>query len=116
MHSLSILQYNCDKSNGNKTKPLFDQLDWQVHLVAAIQEPGYSEQARTTYYPRGYRLLYEEKAKVCFMISKAVDMADWNWTSYGPNVGALNLRRRHCELTIINVYSEGTPPGPRIRR
>jgi hypothetical protein len=119
MNELSILQWNCCKSNGKKGRPILDQLDTNIHLIVALQEQGYVTQTDSTYCPPGYHLLYEPGAstRVCFMISKTVDVADWEWVPYSKHVAALRLKRRQCQMTIINVYSpgdEGQRPPPRL--
>src|SRR5437764_5047110 len=71
---LSIVQFNCGKSNHGAMRPIFDAMSPDTHCILAIQEPGFSKRTGTTYCPRGYKLVYDpnQESKVCFMIGDRI--------------------------------------------
>jgi Endonuclease-reverse transcriptase len=107
MLELAIIQYNCGNANAGACRPFFDSIAQANHQVIALQEPGYNKHTKSTYKPQGYSLAYEPAptTKVAFLVSRALQEADWSWKSYGPHVAALSLRAECGTVTIINVYN-----------
>ena len=113
---ITIIQYNCGNANYQAARPIFDAASPASHTVLAIQEPCFSERTRTTYCPRGYDLAYDPNptTRVCFMISKEVQLGCWSFQAHSPYVASLRLRTTDNTLTIINVYNPRSN-GPRIQ-
>jgi hypothetical protein len=113
MRELQIIQYNCGGANGSKARPVFDALDPERHSILAVQEPMIGND-RSTYCPMGYRLAISRggNPRTCFMVSKAIDEAQWQVKYYGPYISSISITTiDHGRLTIINVYSPGRPGG-----
>jgi Endonuclease-reverse transcriptase len=116
MNRCTIIQYNCGNANQGACRPFFDSVTPADHQVLAVQEPAYNKYTKSIYCPRGFTLTYDAlpTTKVCFMISKNIDLAHWKRRQYGPFTAALWVRLEGLEVTIINVYNP-RGDGPQIR-
>lgn len=108
--NLNIVQFNCGKSNGKKSRALFDSLSGDEFPILAIQEPGLYGSPGHTYVPRNYGLARPvgEGRRVAFMVYKglaATEWAIWDTTDY---VERLRVQTSNGPLNVINVYN---PPG-----
>jgi retrotransposon-encoded endonuclease len=116
MNGLQILQFNCGLANYGVLKPILDAASPARHQILAIQEPCFSRRTSSTYCPKGYTLAMEAAptTKVCFMVSKEIDIGSWSYQPHSCYVAELRLRINSRELQIINVYNP-RDNGPRIR-
>ena len=104
---VAILQYNCGNANYRTARPFFDQLDPGRHQIVAVQEPGFNAKAKSTYCPPGYHLAYRPEAstRVCFMISRALDIGSWECRTEHADIAVLTLRTGYGPIDIVNVYN-----------
>ena len=114
--NVSIIQFNCGQANYNTSRPIFDALEPEKRLLLAIQEPAFNKHTGITYYPRGFKLIYEVNpaTRVCFMVSEELGTGQWRHQTYGPHVIKLEIQTEDGNLSIINVYNP-QDNGPRIR-
>src|SRR5437868_2550624 len=116
MKEFTVIQYNCGNANQGAVRPFFDAASQAKHQVLAIQEPGHNKHTKSTYCPKGYVLSYEAllTTKVCFMVSRDIDVAHWRCRQYGPYIASLWIELDGLEITIINAYNP-RGNGPRIQ-
>jgi Reverse transcriptase (RNA-dependent DNA polymerase)/Endonuclease-reverse transcriptase len=107
MQYINILQFNCGNSNNKSARPIFDSVSPARHVLLAIQEPAFSSHTRTTYCPGAYTLACENDptTKVCFMVDRNLDLAQWSYKSYSRHVAAITLQLANGPITVINVYN-----------
>ena len=67
-----IIQFNYGQANYNTLRPIFNALEPEKRLLLTIQEPALNKHTGTTYYPRGFKLIYEANpvTRVCFIVSE----------------------------------------------
>jgi hypothetical protein len=114
---LSILQFNCGNANQKSNRAILDALDPEVTQVVALQEPGFNRFTRSTYYPKGFHLLYqpEEATRVCFLVSKRLSLRRWRHRVVSHDAGLLVLDTEAGEIAILNIYNpggQGSARGP----
>ena len=108
---LNIIQFNCGKSNGNKSRALFDGLEANRYPILAIQEPGqHGSTLGKTYVPPNYRLGRElgVGSRVAFMVHNKIAATEWEVLDATDYVERLRLQTSEGPLNVINVYN---PPG-----
>ena len=106
--TLSMIQFNCGNANGGVNRAILDALDPAVTLIVALQEPGYNRYTKSTYYPKGYHLLYEPVAssRVCFLVSKRLSLEHWAYRSISPDAAVITLITALGSLAVLNVYND----------
>ena len=111
--TLTILQYNTNKSRDRTQIPFLDNLNPRQHHIVAIQEPAMSPNTRTTCKSRGYHLLVMPNplARVCFYVSKALPVQAWQEEHISLDLRTLTIRINHTTLHVHNIYN----PNPSDR-
>lgn len=115
--TLSILQYNVRKSYGQVMAPLFaDEPTITKIDIIAIQEPWRNTFQNTTHHPRKdlFELVYLDhpKTRVCFFISKKLQLGSWSTIFHSPNLATLRIQTT-CDriIHIHNIYNPVTATG-----
>jgi exonuclease III len=108
--NLKILQYNLRRSY-NLTRELFGLESVNKYDIIALQEPWARQDTATTTQPDkdNYHLLYPEEAgsRVCFYISKAIDLKACIYEEKGKDYIMLSLKTGLGKwLHIHNIYNE----------
>jgi len=72
LKDILIIQFNCGQANYNTLRLIFDALEPAKRLLLIIQELALNKLTGSTYYPRGFKLIYEANpaTRVCFIVSE----------------------------------------------
>jgi hypothetical protein len=111
--SLSILQYNVQKSKNITMAPLLADPEVQKYHILAIQEPWKNPTIHTSYNPSSsaFHLVYrpEENTRVAFYINKELEAESWTAETPTPDLCILTLTIRYGhslrKIQIINIYN-----------
>lgn len=116
--TVSILQYNVNKSREQVMAPLMaDENVWKYDIIA-IQEPWRNKFQAATYHPVKDRfdLVYNttEGTRVCFFINHLLK-GTWSYTHHTPDLDSLHLKILDGEIErTVHVHNVYNPIG-RIR-
>lgn len=109
-HSLSILQYNVNKSKDKVMIPLFEEPNTPTYDILAVQEPWRNPFQHTTnnrlsqFFELSY--LSHPATRVCLFIHKRLALSIWNVTHHTPDFSTLEICTRDARVIHIhNIYN-----------
>ena len=108
--SLSILQYNINKSKDRVMIPLFENPLTPTYDILAIQEPWRNLFQHTTNLrlTQFFELSYHphKDTRVCFFINKRLALSSWSVTTHNTDFSTLEIRAKDNRIIHIhNVYN-----------
>ena len=108
--SLSILQYNVNKSEDRVMIPLFENPLTPTYDILAIQEPWRNPFQHTTNHrlAQFFELSYylHKDTRVCFFINKRLALSSWLVTTYSTDFSILEIWTKDSRIIHVhNVYN-----------
>lgn len=109
-HTLSILQYNVNKSKDKVMLPLFEELNTPTYDILAVQEPWRNpfQQTINNRLSQCFELSYmpHPATRVCFFIHKRLALSTWNVKHHTPDFSILEIRISNARtIRIHNIYN-----------
>ena len=110
--TLSILQYNVEKSRAKVMIPLFESEGIQLYDVMAIQDPWQNPFQNTTNTKLNQTLnthcMDSAKTRVYFLVNKRIATASYMITYYSESFVSLSLRLpNERTIDIHNLHNPG---------
>lgn len=112
--TLTIIQYNVNKSKDKVQRSFLQSLDPRVHHIIAVQEPWlnpHTSKPATCKDPRFHTIMSKQgNPRACLYISKDVTVADWQQITQEGDPGDLATVKSTTDQGTIQVHSNYNPP------
>jgi exonuclease III len=111
IRSLTILQYNVNKSKDRVMLPFLQALNPKDHHIIAVQEPWRNPRVQDTAKHPGYHTIYPptDRTRTCFYVSRDIDPGKWHHTIHSPDLITVTINSDIGPIHIHNCYNP--PPG-----
>lgn len=111
MPTLTIIQYNVNRSKNRVQNHFLQTLNPLKHHIVALQEPWSHPTEQTTVTHPAYHLIFPDchKSRTCIYISKSLNVNKWRKIEtpegIGGDITSIGLDTELGKISIHNIYN-----------